>query len=249
MRVGIVTPMWGEARCFTAPGAARARLSEIGEDVLVCVSGIGSERAARGARELLEHGAGALVSAGVAGGLDPRLSPGDLVIADRVIPPDGAVIATHAAWREELARRVSSELACTIAPIVESARVLASPAQKEACFRATGAAVVDMESAAIAAEARRARVPFLVLRAVCDPSSMCIPRAALAASDPQGKPRPAVFLVELCRRPREIVDIVRLQRAFHRAEEALRAAVRIAGPRLCADELALERSADPRARS
>lgn len=236
IRVGIVAPMWGEAKCFTPAGVARQRLSEIGEGVLLCVSGMGRERAAQAARDLLGRGATALVSAGVAGGLDPRLSPGDLVIAERVLAADGTTHATDATWREALASRLHTELDCTIATLVESPSVIAAPEEKAACFRATGASAVDMESAAIAAEAARADVPCLVLRAVCDPADMCIPGCALAAADPQGKPRPALFLGALLRHPGDIVDVIRLQRAFRTAQVALRSAVRLAGTRLCAGQ-------------
>ena len=42
------------------------------------------ERARAGAERLLAEGAGALVSFGIAGGLDPVLMPGDLVLPERV---------------------------------------------------------------------------------------------------------------------------------------------------------------------
>jgi hopanoid-associated phosphorylase len=212
-------------------------LEEIGEGVLLCVSGMGSDRAARAARELLDAGATALVSAGVAGGLDPTLAPGALVIADRVLAAEGHAFATDVTWRAALASRLhENHLECVIAAMVESPGVLTTTAEKQACFRDTGAAAVDMESAAIALEAARASVPFLVLRSVCDAADMCIPRCALVATDPQGKPRLALFLSALLRHPGELADVVRLQRAFRKAQQALSTAARLAGARLCATE-------------
>lgn len=47
-------------------------------------------------------------------------------------------------------------------------RVIGSAAEKQLIARATGAIGLDMESAALAVEARRARVPFAIVRAVSD---------------------------------------------------------------------------------
>jgi nucleoside phosphorylase len=235
IRVGIVAPMWSEAQCFLNGRAPRERLTEIEDGVLLRVSGIGGERAALAARELLSSGTTALVCAGVAGGLDPALGSGSLLIADRVIASDGREHATDGAWRRALSDRLRPQLECALGAVCQSSAVLARPADKRLRFESTHALAVDMESAAVVIEAERANVPCLVLRAVCDPADQCIPASALAAADPEGRPRVRAFVSALIRHPAEMRAVLRLNRAFRAAQESLSSAVRIAGPRLCAE--------------
>src|SRR5690349_12598642 len=51
---------------------------------------------------LVKAGAPALVSFGLAGGLDQRHAPGTLILADAVVLPDGEAVATDPAWRERV---------------------------------------------------------------------------------------------------------------------------------------------------
>ena len=62
----------------------------LASEPLVEVSGGGEERARAAAHSLLERGASALVSWGVAGGLDPELEPGSVVLPDAVVHTDGS---------------------------------------------------------------------------------------------------------------------------------------------------------------
>src|SRR5512135_2689308 len=86
--------MVAEARCLGTAGLP---------DALVYCSGASPIRAAAGAAALIAQGATVLVSFGLAGGLDPALRPGDLMLADSVILPDGGRIETDRTWRARLA--------------------------------------------------------------------------------------------------------------------------------------------------
>jgi adenosylhomocysteine nucleosidase len=236
IRVGIVAPMRGEAKCFTDARLAPGEPREIADGVLVCMSGVGAERASRAVEALIAHGAGAIVSAGIAGGLDATLAPGHVVLAERVLDAHGDAHATDREWREQLFAHLQGQVACSIGLLVESARVLATPAQKRACHAQTGALAVDMESAAVVSTAARAHAPCLVVRAICDPASLTLPASALAGVDAVGHPRLARLALALCRHPTEIAGLVKLQRAFQSSQTALRAVLRVAGPRLGAPE-------------
>jgi adenosylhomocysteine nucleosidase len=50
-----------------------------------------------------------------------------------------------------------------------------------------GFAAVDMESAGVAEAAAQAAVPFVVIKAVCDPSSRAVPALALQMLDARGR--------------------------------------------------------------
>jgi adenosylhomocysteine nucleosidase len=209
---------------------------EIGDGVVLCVSGVGRERAAVATRKLVSEGADAIACVGVAGGLDPRLSAGDLVIAERVIEGGGRALSTDAQWSRALVERLRAELTVTTGTIAESTGVLATAAEKRARFESTSALAVDMESAAVAAEAAARGVPCLVLRAVCDPAHLGIPRCALEGTDANGNVRTFAFARSLLARPHELVAVIGLHRAFRRAQRALTAAIRVAGSTLCANE-------------
>ena len=66
----------------------------LGDGTLLVLSGIGPVSAAEGARRLVLSGARALISWGVAGGLDPQLAAGALVLPEAVISPENRVFPT-----------------------------------------------------------------------------------------------------------------------------------------------------------
>jgi adenosylhomocysteine nucleosidase len=73
--VGFVCGLQNEARCLTAAGIEKR----------IAISGARTARAVEVAQNLLSDGAESLVSIGLAGGLDPRLGPGAVIVAERVI--------------------------------------------------------------------------------------------------------------------------------------------------------------------
>jgi adenosylhomocysteine nucleosidase len=80
-RVGIVTGAAIERNRLIANGA--------GAGFEIACSGADAARAGACARGLIEAGADALLSIGLAGGLDPRLGPGAIILADRVLTWSG----------------------------------------------------------------------------------------------------------------------------------------------------------------
>lgn len=227
--VGVVVAMPSEARAFTGSAAAVRSLVRFSEEgVLLYVGGVGGDRARAAADRLLGSGARALVSFGTAGGLEPSLAPGTVLVPERVVAAGGARFATDEAW----AGRIRGRLRCASGAIAESPRVLGSPLEKRDLFLATSARGVDMESAAVAAAALQAGVPFVAVRAICDAASLAIPPAALRAVDPFGRLRPTRLLAALVRSPGEIAGLLSLSSAAAAAHAALRAVVRTLGRRL-----------------
>lgn len=130
-------------------------------------TGVGPRRAARAMRRhLARRPPTAVLNLGLAGGLDPTLQAGDIVLVDGWI--DGAVAAPT--WVDELAERLRrGGQAFTRGPAMTVARPLWRPAQKWAAGEDTGAAVCEMEGAAIAEACARAGVPVAAVRVVLDP--------------------------------------------------------------------------------
>jgi adenosylhomocysteine nucleosidase len=217
--IGVVTGARAEARCLG------------GLDVAVACSGARPARARAEAARLIAEGATGMVSFGLAGGLSPALAPGDLVLADAVVLPNGERIATDPAWRSRLAALIEAT-APPHAAVAGSDRLLVTSAAKQALFAATGALAVDMESHAVSEAARRAGLPFVVIRAIADPADRALPRVATMALGPDGEVRPLAVARSLLERPAELPALLRLGRQSRLALAALRRAVLLAGPEL-----------------
>lgn len=174
---------------------------------------------------LAEHDAvRVLVSFGLAGGLDPELAPGALVIADTVLDPDGQCSPCDPTWNATLRQAVASPdtvggtLLTSDSPLATpraKARVHASPHHPIA---------VDMESSAIAAVAKRRQLPFVTLRVVADAADTSLPASALAALDADGRFRLLTFVSALLRHPGDLFRLPRLATSSRRAHRTLRAA-------------------------
>lgn len=230
--LGIVTAMPREARTLGGGRVAAGAVLSLADHTLVCCGGIGPSFAERAARTLVDRGVNALVSWGIAGGLDPALEPGDTLLPQNIRSARGDVFAVDEGWRSRLIETLGP--VARAGTLIESGRVVARAEDKAALFRETGAAAVDMESAAIAAVARETSLPFVVLRVVCDPASGSLPPAALVAVDQSGRSRPLSLARSLIRRPGQVLALLTLQRQTNAAFAALREAARRLGPGLCA---------------
>ena len=198
-----------------------SELALLGEGSLLALSGIGRAAAAAAAQALIDAGVSALMTFGMAGGLDPALKPGSVVIPCELLASDGARYVANPAWREQVAAAVSPLRAVTEGNLLTSTHAIETPADKAAAFRATGAAAVDMESAAVAAIAAQHNLPFIAVRVIVDTAADMLPRAVVAASK-AGRVRLARLIGGLILAPREIGSLVRLAQRYRIAMRSLR---------------------------
>ncbi len=203
----------------------RDGLFEVGDGTLVAVSGMGATAAVGAARALIDAGATALVSWGLAGGLDPRLQAGTICLPSVVVSRDGATFATDVHWREILAAAISHHLRVVSGALLSSAVAIEDVAAKAAAFAETGAVAVDMESAAVAQIAASKQLPFVAVRAIVDTAGDTLPRAVMAAGA-EGRVRLAPLLFGIVRSPREIAPLMRLAQRYRAAIRALGAVAR-----------------------
>jgi adenosylhomocysteine nucleosidase len=224
---GFVVGLAIEARLLAQ---AIARQAASATPTIACAAADPS-RARDGARRLLREGAGALVSFGIAGGLDPNLAPGDLVLAERVMSPEGDAVATdpdlRATWA---AAAAAAGLHHVDGSLMESARILASAAEKRAAHRSSGAVAVDMESRAVAGVAAEAGMPFIAVRAIADPAGRPLPRSVIGSIGPNGGPRVGRVILRVCLRPWEAPALLQLRRDTNAALESLRRLIGGFGP-------------------
>ncbi len=214
--------MAAECRSLT-----RRRLHEGGclwldDRCVIGLSGAGPEAAECGAVRLAEEGATALISWGCAAALAPELKPGDLVLPSTIIGTDGVHLDATGDWRERLVSSLEGKMPVNQGALAESARIVATTAEKEAIFAATGAIALDMESAAAARVARTAHLPFLAIRSIVDPAHVSIPPSILGAFDENGMLRVAKMLGRTILHPRDFADVVRLGKHFSAAMTTLR---------------------------
>jgi 4-hydroxy-3-methylbut-2-enyl diphosphate reductase len=155
-RTVVFAPLRLEARAVrrAAPG------------VEVLRSGAGPIRAARAAAAVAEAGRPSAVAvAGVAGGLVPGLSPGTIVVADRVMSEDGTTVATLPAAGMLAAELVEHGLPAVAGGVVSTPRLVRGSDARAALAR-TGAVAVDTETAYILAAGWP--VPTAVIRVIVD---------------------------------------------------------------------------------
>ena len=157
-------------------------------------------------------GCRAVISFGIAGGLDPRLKPGDVVVGTGIVTPDGRRAADLDAAAAILNllnglpnRVVSADLAGVDAAVL-------AVAEKAELRERTGAAAVDMESHVAAAFAGRHGLPFVALRVICDPADRALPAFAANALTPDGEPDIRGVLSAVVFGRARVGDLVRLGR-------------------------------------
>ena len=231
--VGVVCALASEARHLGPTTRRQQLLTSLSDGTLLAVSGMGIAAAARSARALVEAGAGALVSWGMAGGLDPVLTPGTIFLPGEVVSNDGGTVVTAQVWRQRLSAAVAARHHMPPHGLViegrllTSAKAIGSLADKAALFRQTGAAAVDMESLAIAEIARSHQLPFIAVRVIVDSAGDALPRAVTAAADSEGHLQVWRLLGELLRTPADLAPLLRLAQRYRAANRSLAAVARV----------------------
>ena len=163
-----------------------------------------------------------VISFGVAGGLDPTLKSGDVVMATEVLAGDTRWLV-DLAFNESLIASVGlGRRRIVRGRLAGAEQVVAARHLKEALHLETGAAAVDMESHIAAAYAAEARLPFAALRVVSDPAHRALPSLAMAAIKPNGGIDLRKVLGSIARNPLTLRDLVSTGIDFNRALRSLR---------------------------
>jgi hopanoid-associated phosphorylase len=162
-----------------------------------------------------------VISWGVCGGLDPRLRPGDLILGAEVVSAERRV-ATDKAVTSSLARRlIDAGARVTLERVAGVGAPVSAASAKAELRRATGAAVVDMESVTAAGFALERQSPFVILRAVADPAERDLPPLVLGAVDSDGQIKAAAVFGRLARSPCQLPGLLAAARDSQAAFGAL----------------------------
>jgi adenosylhomocysteine nucleosidase len=163
-----------------------------------------------------------VISFGVAGGLDPTLKSGDVVVATEVLAGDTRWLAGLTLSEELITRVALGRRRVVRGGLAGVERVLAAKDGKAALWSETGAAAVDMESHIAAAYAAEAGLPFAALRVISDPASRALPELAMAAIKPNGDIDLRKVLRGVARNPSTLRALVSTGIDFNRALRSLR---------------------------
>jgi hopanoid-associated phosphorylase len=205
--------------------AAEARIAS-GRGVHLIVGGGDATRLAGDIDRAIGDGGNALLSFGMAGGLQPGTAPGRVVIPSEVVSGKERFAADQD-WTQRLRARLPESMGQNVAGV--DAPVTSLPA-KEALRASTGAAAVDMESHVVARAAARDRLPFAVLRAIADPAERALPDAAIAGMGHDGRADLRAVLWSLARNPAQLPSLLRIAADARRAMVALTRCKRVLGP-------------------
>lgn len=225
--LGIIVGVPAEARSLTNDSNLDDQPVRLREGVMLSVSGVGPRRAGLASRRLLERGATALLSWGSAGGLSPKLFPGNLIVPKSIIASDGSVYQADASWHQNWCSLLKGQVELYTGSLAERPAVVRTPEEKAILFQETGAIGVDMESGAVAAAAQEAGVPFIAIRAVADSMDIPLPKSAVNAFDEFGRLKFLKLIGGIAARPTELFPLIRLGRDYRAAQRTLTLVARL----------------------
>jgi adenosylhomocysteine nucleosidase len=220
--LGIVVSLSRELKSLTRQTIPVGAWRALTDNALVALSGVGAERAYAAGSVLVSQGATALLSWGCAAALDDRISPGCLILPERIIGANGEIHRVSTEWHQRLYQALESKHAVRTEALVESDAILKTSAEKRALAKRTQAAATDMESAAQARLAKEHGLPFVAVRAIVDTAATDIPENVLSALDRQGDISVWKLLTSAYLMPADWIKIVQLGIQFNAARKTLK---------------------------
>ena len=161
-----------------------------GLDIVIAYSKIGKVFASLTASIMIEKfGCDTLLFSGVAGGINPKLQIGDLIIADKLCQhdlditafghpygyvPEGKVFVETTKYLRDVAIKVANEnnLKVIEGTIATGDQFVHSSQRKEFIEKTFNADALEMEGASVAVVCDALNIPFFILRAISDTADM-----------------------------------------------------------------------------
>jgi adenosylhomocysteine nucleosidase len=186
--------------------------------IVLVQSGPGRRRAAAATEALLEdHRPAVVVAAGFAGGLDPGLRRGDIVVGDDVVDEGGRQYPIDLPPLP-----AAAAAAARVGRLLTVDRIIHTSAEKRALGRRYAALAADMETMAVAEVCRRRQTLFLAVRVISDAADEDLPAdVEKLLARPSGPARLAAAVGSLLRRPASLLILLRLRRNAREASARL----------------------------
>jgi adenosylhomocysteine nucleosidase len=190
-----------------------------GIPVVATLTSMGTAAAARATERLLGHFPSArhVVVVGIAGGADPGVKVGDLIIPEVVI--DGATGSEH----RPVPLGTGSATPAARGKLHTSDDFIIDPARL-ADLIGRGVVALDMETSAVGAVCEREGRPWSVFRVISDMANDHSDSSVLALAHPDGTPNLPAAARHLLTHPRSIPRLLRLGQDATRACRAAAAA-------------------------
>ncbi len=200
--------------------------NKLARNIAVVQAGVGAESARHAASLLVEAGAVRLASSGAAGGLDPSLTAGDVVVATTVLSPrksgSAYIMRCDQSLSDAMAQKLETQgIPVKRGPVYTSPTALCSVTEKQRLFRETGALVVDMEASGLAGAAMGFGAATVVIKVVCDDAVSAVPDALAEALRSDGSVNILHIFKAVLKNPRVAKRLISLDADFRKAMTAL----------------------------
>ncbi len=234
LSAGVITALASEMRIMPGRQQAwklgsmpvRIHKNALARTVAFVRSGIGLDNSFDAATMLLEAGVLRLSSTGIAGGIDPSLGSGDVVVATTVLSPRKSGSVYIMRCDDKLSDAITQRLEMN-GVVVRRGPVFSSPEpvcmirEKQRLFRETGATVVEMEASGVARAAMGSGAPLVVLKVVSDEAGISIPCELTRALRDDGTINMLNVVTSILKRPRLARQIITLEKGFSAAISSL----------------------------
>ncbi|MBI4126681.1 MAG: hypothetical protein HY465_04230 [Deltaproteobacteria bacterium] len=191
--------------------------------VLLVQTGVGATAMQRAMTACWSHFTPSeIIHIGMAGGADPGLGVGDLVVANAVIDAisDASNVPSPELRRRAIELCHQHHLRVQEGGVVTSTTVVTDPHEKAFLGTKYGVHAIDMESFALAHACEEQRIPYLVLRSIFDPIDTPFPCLA-DVLDEGGSVDMPTLIAHLARHPRDVMALPRLAYAATKTRESL----------------------------
>ena len=218
MLIGFLTPLEAEYKTFERhKGNLRT-----GDEYTVQKCGVGEE-AKYAAENLIKEGADLLVGWGVGGSMTRQLNTGDLLISSSFKDQRGGFFEFQTDFAE-LLNATLSKLQPKRVAILTVEKMVLNQRDKAKLIEKYLTPAVDMESVIIAQTAKKAFIPYICVRTICDEFEAKLPGFLDQSLKNNGEPNiPAVFR-NVILNPSQALPLFRLGWDFRRALRTLKQA-------------------------
>jgi adenosylhomocysteine nucleosidase len=177
-----------------------------GRGVVVVHSDVGRDNAARATEMLIAgHKPKWIISAGLAGGLQPQLKRGDMVMADAILDETGQRLAIDLNIPPE---QLAATPGLHVGPLLTVDQVVFKADKKCELGQRHAALAVDMETFAVAEVCRGAKQRFLSVRVICDTADEELPAEVERLVKKKGTARKiGAAAGSILRRPSTVKDL------------------------------------------
>mgnify|MGYP001177290925 FL=1 len=192
--------------CFAV--AQEKQYFHVRESVHALVTGMGARASACNLARLLEvHHPRLIIAAGFAGGLNPELKLGQMIVDDADLSEHGL--------------NLSGPVELFHGKIHSASQVMVTPFEKASLRKETNADAVDMESSALRSIARNHRIPMVALRVITDPYNEALPLDFNQFMNTAGSMRYGKLACHLLRNPSTVSGLIQFQKKLKYAAQQL----------------------------